>query len=115
MEISNKILHSYAIYCRKEMVKIFKCYLIPKKVMTLCPRVQFFLANPVYIYIYFFNRCTACRFRVCPFISSEERVCWLAERQSLKACTKIITRGNFFFFDISRYLIDKCFALVWRY
>ena len=47
MEIFNKILHSYAIYCRKEMVKIFKCYLIQKKVMTLCPRVQFFLANPV--------------------------------------------------------------------
>ena len=31
MEIFHKILHSYAIYCRKEMVKIFKCYLIPKK------------------------------------------------------------------------------------
>ena len=35
------------MYCRKEMVKIFKCYLIPKKIMALCPRVQFFLANPV--------------------------------------------------------------------
>ena len=31
MEISNKIIHSYAMYCRKEMVKIFKCYLISKK------------------------------------------------------------------------------------
>ena len=31
MEILNKILHSYAIYSRKEMVKVFKCYLIPKK------------------------------------------------------------------------------------
>ena len=30
------------------MVKILNCYLIPKKVMTLCLRVQFFLANPVY-------------------------------------------------------------------
>jgi len=47
MEIFNKILHSYAIYCHKEMVKILKCYLISKKVMTLCPKVQFFLANPV--------------------------------------------------------------------
>ena len=47
METFNKILHSYAIYCRKKTVKIFKCYLIPKKVMTHCPRMQFFLANPV--------------------------------------------------------------------
>ena len=31
MEIFNKILHSYAIYYRKEMVKILKRYLIPKK------------------------------------------------------------------------------------
>ena len=31
MKIVDKILHSYAIYCRKEMGKIFKCYLIPKK------------------------------------------------------------------------------------
>ena len=47
MEIFYKILHSYAIYCRKEMVKIFKCYLISKKkVMTLCPRVQFFFCKP---------------------------------------------------------------------
>ena len=37
------------MYCRKEMVKILKCYLIPKKAMALCLRVQFFLANPVYI------------------------------------------------------------------
>ena len=42
MEIFNKILQSYAIYCQKEMVKILKCYLIPKKVITLCLRVQFF-------------------------------------------------------------------------
>ena len=42
MEIFNKILHSYAMYYRKEMVKILKCYLIPKKVMALCLRVQFF-------------------------------------------------------------------------
>ena len=34
MKIFNKILYSYAIYamyCRKEMEKILKCYLIPKK------------------------------------------------------------------------------------
>ena len=42
MKIFNKILQSYAIYCQKEMIKILKCYLIPKKVMALCPRVQFF-------------------------------------------------------------------------
>ena len=36
------------MYCRKEMVKILDCYLIPKKVMALCLRVQYFLANPVY-------------------------------------------------------------------
>ena len=30
MEIFNKILHSYAMYSRKEMVKIFKSYLTPK-------------------------------------------------------------------------------------
>ena len=42
MEIFNKILRSYVIYCRKEMAKILKCYLIPKQVMTLCPKVQFF-------------------------------------------------------------------------
>ena len=47
MNIFNKILHNYAMCCRKEMVKILKCYLIPKKVMAICPRVQFFLANPV--------------------------------------------------------------------
>ena len=35
------------MYCREEMVEILKCYLIPKKVMALCLRVQFFLANPV--------------------------------------------------------------------
>ena len=31
MKIFNKILHCYAIYCREEMVKILKCYLIPNK------------------------------------------------------------------------------------
>ena len=49
MEIFNKILHSYAMYCRKEMVKIEKVILFQKKVMALCLRVQFFFANPVYI------------------------------------------------------------------
>ena len=34
MEIFNKILHSYAMYCRKEMVKNLKCYLIPKKSLS---------------------------------------------------------------------------------
>ena len=35
------------MYCHKEMVKILKCYLIPKKMLSLCLRMQFFLANPV--------------------------------------------------------------------
>ena len=47
MEIFNKILHSYAIYCRKEMVKIFKCYLIPKKRYDTLSKGAIFLANPV--------------------------------------------------------------------
>ena len=51
--------------------------------------------NWPYLYIFTLNRCTACRFWVCPFISSEQRVYWLAERQSLKTCTKPITCGNF--------------------
>ena len=47
MEIFNKILHSYAIYCRKEMVKILKCYLIPKKRYDTLSKGAIFLANPV--------------------------------------------------------------------
>ena len=31
------------------MVKILNCYLYAKKVMALCLRVQFFLANPVIV------------------------------------------------------------------
>ena len=46
-------------------------------------------------YIRILNRCASCRFGVCPFISSKQRVCWLAKRQSLIAWTKIITGGNF--------------------
>ena len=48
MEIFNKILHSYAMYCRKEMVKILKCYLIPKKSYGTWYKGAIFLANPVY-------------------------------------------------------------------
>ena len=36
------------MYCREKMIRILKCYLIPKKVMAFCLRVQFFLANPVF-------------------------------------------------------------------
>ena len=43
--------------------------------------------------LYILNRCTACRFRVCPFIGSEHNVYWLAERQSFKARTKVVIRG----------------------
>ena len=40
---------SYAIYHCKKMVKILNCHLYAKKVMALFLRVQFFLANPVYL------------------------------------------------------------------
>ena len=49
LEFNCKILNSYAIYRCKKMVKILNCYLNAKKVMALCLRVQFFLANAVYI------------------------------------------------------------------
>ena len=49
MEIFNKILHSYAIYCCKEMVKILKCYLIPKKSYDTLSTGAIFLANTVYL------------------------------------------------------------------
>ena len=43
MKIFNKILHNYAMYCRKEMVKLLKCYLIPKKSYgTLSKGANFF-------------------------------------------------------------------------
>ena len=48
LEFHCKILNSYAIYRCKKMVKILNCYLFAKKVMALCLREQFFLANPVY-------------------------------------------------------------------
>ena len=47
LEFHCEILNSYAIYRCKKMVKILTCYLYAKKVMALCLRVQFFLANPV--------------------------------------------------------------------
>ena len=51
MKIVNEILHSYAIYsiyCRKEIVKILKCYFIPKKSYDTLSKGAIFLANPVY-------------------------------------------------------------------
>ena len=47
MEIFNKILHNYAMFCRKEMVKILKCYLISKKSYGTLSKGAIFLANPV--------------------------------------------------------------------
>ena len=46
MEIFYKILHSYAIYCRKEMVKILKCYLIPKKSYDTLSKGATFFGQP---------------------------------------------------------------------
>ena len=48
MEIFNKILHSYAIYGPKEMVKILKGYLVPKKSYDTLSKDAIFLANPVH-------------------------------------------------------------------
>ena len=48
MEICDKILHSYAIYFREELVKILKCYLIPEKSYDTLSKGAIFLANPVH-------------------------------------------------------------------
>ena len=42
----NKILHSHAMYCRKEMVKILKCYLIPKKSYGALSKGAIFYGQP---------------------------------------------------------------------
>ena len=52
MEIFNEILHSYAIYCHKEMVKILKCYRIPKKSYDTLSKGASFLANQVHLKFY---------------------------------------------------------------
>ena len=46
MEICNKILHSYAIYCREALVKIFKCYLILKKSYDTLSKGATFFGQP---------------------------------------------------------------------
>ena len=46
MEICNKILHSYAMFCRKEMIKILKCYLIPKKSYGTLSKGTIFFGQP---------------------------------------------------------------------
>ena len=46
MEIFNKILHSYAMYCRKEIVKILKWYLIPKKSYGTLSKGAIFFGQP---------------------------------------------------------------------
>jgi len=46
MEMFNKILYCYAIYCRKEIVKIFKCYLIPKKSYDTLSKDAIFYGQP---------------------------------------------------------------------
>ena len=46
MEIFNKILHSYAMYCRKEMANILKCYLIPKKSYGTLSKGAIFFGQP---------------------------------------------------------------------
>ena len=56
MEIFNKILHSYAMYCRKEMVKILKFYLILKKSYGTLSKGEFFWPT---LYI---PNCTFCCF-----------------------------------------------------
>ena len=46
MEIFNKSLHSYAKYCHKEMVKILKCHLIPKKSYDTLSKGAIFFGQP---------------------------------------------------------------------
>ena len=69
MEIFNKILHSYAIYCRKKMVKIFKCYLIPRKSYDTLSKVAIFFGqpcsfalNPSQGFVLTFNRMVSLRY-----------------------------------------------------
>ena len=52
MEMFNKILHSYAINCHKEMVKILKCYLIPKKSYDILSKGAIFFGQPCLIRYY---------------------------------------------------------------
>ena len=56
METFNKIFHSYAMYCRKEMVKILKCYLTPKKSYGTLSKGAIFFGQPC-IYRYEFEKC----------------------------------------------------------
>ena len=46
MKIFNKILHSYAMYCRKKMVKSLKYYLIPKKSYGTLSKGAIFFVQP---------------------------------------------------------------------
>ena len=50
MKIFNKTLHSYAMYCRKEMVKILKCYFIPKKSYGTLSKGAIFFGQPCIIF-----------------------------------------------------------------
>ena len=105
----------------------------PQKFKTFCRvgsgytdtqlnQVRNYIYTYVYEYIYrILNRCTACRFRVCPFISSEQRVYWLAERQSLKPVRKLSLLVTFVPNEIARpdqiadlikelYILNRCKA-----
>ena len=58
MEICNRILYSYAMFCRKEMVKILKCYLFPKKSYGTLSKAAIFFGQPcIYILINGFRKC----------------------------------------------------------
>ena len=48
------------MYCRKEMVKILNCCLIPKKSYGTLSKGAFFLANPVYLSFKFVNLAVIC-------------------------------------------------------
>ena len=61
MKIFNKILHSYAMYCRKEMVTILKCYLIPKKSYGTLSKGVIFFGQPC---IYFLFMCIVIKGRI---------------------------------------------------
>ena len=69
------------------------CETMSQVLLPWTPLVEFVLYC---VCIYHLNRCTACRFGVCPFISSEQRVYLLTERQRvLKPVRKLSLLVNF--------------------
>ena len=58
----NKILHSYAMYYRKEMIKILKCYLISEKSYGTLSQGAIFFGQPC------IKACIVCLLRWAPLL-----------------------------------------------